>query len=387
MAQKYATIDDADEYKATNTAEAERIMSSANSKVDGLRTQQQKLSAEIAALNNDILLASTTVYVSEMATSEECKDKLSILRLKQAETIKNGKALKIVSSDPKKMLNNNVKQILRSFNAETNIIIADVTAKNVDTLRTKLQKSFEQLNKIFETDGVALSHVYLEMKFEELGLLYQYEVKREQEREEQKAIREQMLEEEKVRREIEKELIKIEKEETQFRTEISKLMVYMQKGSEVEKQLYIDKIHELEARLALVQKDKENALQREQNTRAGFVYIISNIGSFGEDIYKIGMTRRLEPMDRIKELGDASVPFEFDVHAMIFSEDAPALETTLHQTFRGREVNKVNLRKEFFRVSLDEIESTVKENYNATVTFTKIAEAQQYRASLTMATV
>ena len=132
----------------------------------------------------------------------------------------------------------------------------------------------------------------------------------------------------------------------------------------------------------MIEKDKENVLEREENTRAGFVYVISNIGSFGENIYKIGMTRRLEPMDRIKELGDASVPFEFDVHAMIFSADAPALETTLHNTFRGKEVNKVNLKKEFYKVSLDEIEKVVKENHNATVTFTKVAEAAQYRETL-----
>ncbi|HFM9310345.1 TPA: GIY-YIG nuclease family protein, partial [Enterococcus faecium] len=120
----------------------------------------------------------------------------------------------------------------------------------------------------------------------------------------------------------------------------------------------------------------------ELNTRAGYVYVISNIGSFGEDIYKIGMTRRLEPMDRIKELSSASVPFEFDVHAMIFSEDAPSLETKLHNHFRKQEVNKINQRKEFFKVSLDEIEKVVLENYNGTVTFTKLAKAEQYRRSL-----
>lgn len=191
-----------------------------------------------------------------------------------------------------------------------------------------------------------------------------------------------MMEEEKARREIEKEKIKIEKEEAQFKNEIGKLMSYLQKASDIEKQLYVDKIKELEEKLKLVEKDKANVLEREQNTRAGYVYIISNIGSFGEDVYKIGMTRRLEPMDRVKELGSASVPFEFDVHAMIFSQDAPDLENTLHNTFRSKQVNRVNDRKEFFKVSLNEIESVVKENYNATVTFTMMAEAYQYRETL-----
>lgn len=205
-------------------------------------------------------------------------------------------------------------------------------------------------------DGVQISQNYLSSKFEELSLIYAYMVKEEEEKEQKKAIREQMVEEEKVRREIEREKQKIEKEETQFSNEINKLMSYMQKSKDdIERQLYIDKIHELEEKLRVLQADKENVLQREQNTRAGFVYIISNVGSFGQRIYKIGMTRRLEPMDRIAELSSASVPFPFDVHAMIFSEDAPGLESILHNYFDSKRVNKVNPRKEFFRVNLDDI--------------------------------
>ena len=193
------------------------------------------------------------------------------------------------------------------------------------------------------------------------------------------------MEEEKVRREIEREKQKIEKEENQFNNEVKKLMGYMQKAKDdVEKQLYIDKIQELEDKLKALASDKENVLQREQNTRAGFVYIISNIGSFGESVYKIGMTRRLDPMDRINELSSASVPFPFDVHAMIFSEDAPALETLLHHHFQENQVNKVNARKEFFRVDLDEIKKLVLENHNATVKFVDIPDALEYRETLKM---
>lgn len=128
-----------------------------------------------------------------------------------------------------------------------------------------------------------------------------------------------------------------------------------------------------------LEKEKETVMEREANARAGFVYVISNIGSFGENIYKIGMTRRLEPMDRVKELSSASVPFEFDVHAMIFSENAPELESTLHKHFEKQSVNRVNLKKEFFHVSLDEIEKVVLENYNNTVEFTRIPVANEYR--------
>ena len=121
---------------------------------------------------------------------------------------------------------------------------------------------------------------------------------------------------------------------------------------------------------------------REANQKAGYVYVISNIGSFGEGIYKIGMTRRLDPQDRVDELGDASVPFDFDVHAMIFSDDAPRLEAALHNAFADRKLNFVNQRREFFRVSLDEIKKVVKENYDRSVEFVELAPAEQYRESI-----
>ena len=126
---------------------------------------------------------------------------------------------------------------------------------------------------------------------------------------------------------------------------------------------------------------------REANIKAGYVYVISNIGSFGENVYKIGMTRRLEPMERIDELGGASVPFKFDVHAMIFSDNAPALEAALHRAFENKKLNMVNRRREFFNVTLDEIEEVVKKNYDKTVEFVRLPEAEQYRESLKMKAV
>lgn len=377
----------ADKYYHETTDKAQKELSVIKTEVQTLKTEKKELEKEIDDLNKESIVIAANFQVDEEITSEEYKNKLTILKSKLAELVKNDRALAINSLESKKVVRDNSKQILRCFEAESASIIKAVTTKNIDTQRSKLNKSFENLNKIFEVDGMKLTLAFLEGKLEELNLTYAYQLKKELEKEEQKAIREQMLEEEKVRREIEKEKAKIEKEETQFKNEITKLMGYLQKSSDVEKQLYIDKIKELEEKLKLVEKDKENVLEREQNTRAGYVYVISNIGSFGEDVYKIGMTRRLEPMDRVKELGDASVPFEFDVHAMIFSEDAPALETTLHNTFKNNQVNKVNPRKEFFKVTLPEIEKVVKENHNATVTFTQVAKAEQYRESLRLAEI
>ncbi len=348
-----------------------------------LEQEKNNLQLEISNYEKEIIIKTTDTRDYEGITSMQLKNELSLLSIEEKELINSGKALIINSKDTKKNINYQVKQILRSFSAETENIISKVTVSNIDTYRNKLVKAYETLNNIFKVDDIELSKNILDLKLKELNLIYQYQLKIEQEKEQQKAIKEQMIEEEKVRREIEKEKIKLDKEEKQFKNEVSKLMTYLQKtDNDIEKNLYLDKIKELEEKLKLIEKDRENVLQREQNTRAGFVYVISNIGSFGENVYKIGMTRRLEPMDRVKELGSASVPFEFDVHAMIFSEDAPALETTLHQHFKKYEINKVNLRKEFFRVDLKQIEEVVKANHNATVEFTLIAKAEQYRESL-----
>ena len=146
----------------------------------------------------------------------------------------------------------------------------------------------------------------------------------------------------------------------------------------------LKKKNELEAKLDDIEKAIHDIDYREANQKAGYVYIISNIGAFGENVYKIGMTRRLDPQDRIDELGDASVPFNFDVHAMIFSDNAPALEAALHKAFEDRKVNMVNTRREFFNVTLDEIKEVVRKNFDKTIEFVDVPDAEQFRVSQKM---
>lgn len=351
--------------------------------LEKIQKEIEEAKEELLSLQAETLITHYNFSDYDALSSEDCKNKLALLKDDEKDLIKLDKAVSIDSDSSKKVINDNVKQILRCFNSECDNILMNVSGKNIDSMRNKITKSYETLNKIFSVDGISLQKKLLEYKLEELNLVYTAEIKREQERELQKAIKEQMLEEEKIRREIEAQKAKIEKDQTQCSKEIDKLMAYMQKSqSDTEKQIYIDKIKELEERLKELEATKETVLEREANARAGFVYIISNIGSFGEDVYKIGMTRRLEPMDRIKELSSASVPFEFDVHAMIFADDAPALETALHQHFEKQSVNRINLRKEFFKVTLDEVEQFVKDNFNNTVEFTKIPLATEYRQTL-----
>lgn len=355
-------------------------------KIAELDAERSELQKEVDELGREAVCAAVSIEAYEGLKSDEIKNKLVLLKTRQDELIRSDAALVVTNeSAQRRVVDSQKKQILRCFNAESSSIIGSVTAKNVDISRSKLQKSFDALNKIFAVDGVQLSHEVFALKLEELSLVYAYMVHEEEEREQRKAIREQMVEEDKVRREIEREKQKIEKEQTQFNNEVNKLMQYMQKSKDdAERNLYIEKINELEAKLKALEADKENVLQREQNTRAGFVYIISNIGSFGERVFKIGMTRRLEPMDRIAELSSASVPFPFDVHALIFSDDAPGLEAILHRHFDSNRVNRVNPRKEFFRVDLDEIKSVVIKNHNATVKFVDIPDALEYRETLKM---
>ena len=219
--------------------------------------------------------------------------------------------------------------------------VAKVRYSNIAAMEQRISRSFDALNKLGETQTCAIAPEYLDLKVSELRLAHEYQEKREAEREEQRRIREQMREEERVRREIEKAKSDAEREEQRYASALEKARQEFQRAGD-------DKGAELQRRIDLLQgqldeahETKERAISRAQLTRSGHVYVISNIGSFGEDVYKIGLTRRLDPADRIRELGDASVPFPFDVHAMIYSGDAPDLEHKLHIAFDGRRVNLV----------------------------------------------
>jgi len=204
---------------------------------------------------------------------------------------------------------------------------------------------------------------------------------KERQREEQRAIREQMREEERARKEFERAIKQAEKEEAAINQAIDRVRQELERASEQERAAYEAQLEELNAKFLEAEARNQRAISMAQQTKRGHVYIISNVGSFGESIYKIGLTRRLEPMDRIKELGDASVPFDFDVHAIIWAEDAPALETQLHKHFLLHQVNKVNHRKEFFRAQLADIRSEI-EALGVEAKWTMMSEAQQYRETL-----
>jgi hypothetical protein len=353
-------------------------------KIEKLKQEEKDYEAILKEKSSIVIAHETTVDFTDNITSNELKNTLSILQIKEKELIADGKAYRSTSyDDDYKKREKQSKKLLRAFNAETDYYLTNVRMNNVDTYRNKITNTFSTLNRLFSIDNVQITKELLNIKLEKLDATYKYYYVLEQERELLKAKKEEMREQQRVEKELQIQKDKILKEENQFRNEVVKLMKYLESSNtDIEKELYADKIKELEDKIKELEKDKKDVENRETNTRAGFVYIISNIGSFGENVYKIGMTRRLEPMDRISELSSASVPFPFDVHALIFSEDAPALETTLHNYFRKQEVNKVNSRKEFFRVNLEEIKDLVHKEFNNTVHFTDVAVAEQYRETL-----
>ena len=222
-----------------------------------LNIEIHDLKAEIEAAQREVVAVSSSVPVDYDISSAEYKDKFALAQLNEKECVSSNNAVSVHSDAPKSVINANVKQILRCFNSEAAAIIKNVTTRNIDSARSKIIKSFEMLNRIFAPDGVELNRPLLEIKLEQLNCMYGNQVMAEREKEEQRAIREQMLEEEKVRREIEREKAKLDKEERQFKNEIQKLMTYLHKADDIEKQLYVDKIKELEAKLGLLEQDRK----------------------------------------------------------------------------------------------------------------------------------
>jgi hypothetical protein len=273
------------------------------------------------------------------------------------------------------------KLMLRAFNGECDVLISKVKWNNINQMKERMQKLFVAINKLGEGFKVSINYQYLDLKQKELILEYEYQTKRQQEKEEMRAIQEELREEEKAKREFEQAQKEAEKEEANYQKALDKARKEIEVATGEKQSKLQSQIEKLELELKEAQEKKERALSMAQQTKRGHVYIISNIGSFGENVYKIGMTRRLEPIDRVKELGDASVPFQFDIHAMIYSDEAPRLENELHKAFNNKKVNMLNNRKEFFKVTLDEIEQKAKE-IGLNAEFSRLPEAMEYRETL-----
>jgi len=355
-----------------------------------------KQQQELVQVNEEVLLQSFGLYkpTYDFTNSEEYNARLKDIRQKQKDMIKDNSAtfgnldwtVNGSNSQGQKMVRDMQKLLLRAFNSECDEAIEKVKYNTYETAKKRITSSYNAISKLGKIMDVSISPLYYNSKLEELTLALEYRIKKQEEKELQKELRAQMREEAKLQKEIEAQRKKTEKEQSHYKNALEKILEQLSSASEQEQSELLEKKLEIEAKLTEINKAISDIDYREANQRAGYVYIISNVGSFGENIYKIGMTRRLDPTERVDELGDASVPFNFDIHAMIFSDDAPKLENALHKAFESRKLNMVNQRREFFSVSLDEIKEVVRKNFDKTVEFIDVAEAEQYRISEKMRT-
>ena len=368
-------------------------------KHENLQKECARMEQKVSELKNEAIFFEDAIIFQDFGlytprynfvSSEEYKIELDRIRAEQKEMIKKDSAITGAKnwtvdgskSKGNKMVSDMKKLFLRAFNSDCEDVITRVKYSNYEMSVKKIHQSADSIEKLGKTMGLMITSKYINSKIEELHLAFEYQQKKQEEKEAQKAARAEMREAAKLQKEIEEQRKKIEKEQTHYQTAYKKILKQLEQNpsdnSLLEKKL------ELENQLSDIDKAIKDIDYREANQRAGYVYIISNIGAFGENVYKIGMTRRLDPQDRVDELGDASVPFNFDVHAMIFSDDAPALEAALHKAFEDRKLNMVNTRREFFNVTLDEIKKVVKENFDKTVEFIDVPDAEQYRISQKM---
>lgn len=367
------------------------------SDLEAARVQLRALQQQILGAEDIIQLESFALYEPkyQFTNSIDYKNRLNEIRADQKGTARGLSAgvdeldlpaANLTKAQWKKLRKDALKLALRSFNSESEYCIDNVKFSNLEKMEERIRRSFETCNKLLNATSIFWKDVVLERKLQELHLAHEYQVKRQEEKEAARQAREDQREQEKLEKEIREARAKIDKERRHFTGALQKLQLRLGAANDQKErddlQTRIDELSSQNSKLDEVERLLD---YREQNARAGYVYVISNIGAFGEGIYKLGMTRRLEPLDRVDELGDASVPFRFDVHALVFSENAPALEAKLHSHFAAGRLNKVNGRKEFFRADLKEIEVVIRANYDAVVEVVHAAPAEQYRESLRLA--
>lgn len=369
----------------TEVSEKQKYISSYHDRIKDLERQ-------LTATTEDINMETYGLYRPkyDFATALGYKDKLSEIRNQQKELIRTKRAVNFFENwtvdgskaKGKKMTNDNIKIMLRAFNNECEAAINKVKYSNIQIIKDRITNSFEQINKLNEVNKCDITNQFYNLKISELYLAYEYERKKEDEREELREQREKEREDKALQKEIDSKKKLIDKDIKHINNVIDELELKLTIANEEEKEAISIQIQELKDSLNKYEEDKEELDYRLMNASAGYVYIISNIGSFGEGVFKIGVTRRLDPLDRIRELSSASVPFKFDIHALIFSYDAYKLESDLHNRFEKSRLNIVNNRKEFYKLDITDIKIELEKYKDLTIDFKEIPEAEEFRESL-----
>ena len=382
LKEKYAPITSIEDEVSTLMDRATKIqkkIDETRSSYSEKRTILKKLEQQVAIYDEKLSFAELGVYEPhfEFNDADEYKHEIKRIRDHQKAMVSDKSATKYPTSitvdgsvaKGRTLVNRQIRLTMRAFNNECEAAIANTRWNNVNAMERRILNAAKQIDKANESMNLRISERYVSLKLDELHATHEYRERMKIEKEERAELARAEREEKKLLAEAEA----AEREEERYQ----KLLDKARSEAGVDE----GRIAELEAALAEAHALSERARAMAEITKSGYVYIISNIGSFGEDVVKIGLTRRLEPDDRVKELGDASVPFGFDTHAMIYSDEAPALESALHKEFADRRVNAANMRKEFFRVDLGEVEDAVK-RLAPSASFFSDREAQEWHETL-----
>ena len=376
----YADV--AEHYEAMSQAvvAARARQAAIDSETEVLRRERDELKAQVVNLRDTVILQEVGVYeyAHDMESAADYKAALDDLRAEMKTVARAGDAVTSDSSSwtvngseakGRKMIRDMSKLLLRAYNSEADDLVAKLRPFRLDAAIDRLEKSRNAINRLgAEPMKIAITLRYHRLRVNQLRLAADWLAKKEDEKEAAKAERARLREEAKARKEIEAERLRLIKERTHYQGVIAKMREAGGTDSDVA---------DLEAQLAEIDEAVMTVESRAANTRAGHVYVISNVGSFGEQMVKIGMTRRLDPLERVKELGDASVPFKYDLHALVFSDDAVGLEKALHDRFASRRVNLVNARREFFYLTPGEVAAALAAGGGPEAVVTEFVEAPE----------
>lgn len=366
-------------------AQKRLTVSSLDSTISSRRSEAEEWKAKLLDLRDGETLQETGFYdyPNPAEDSVELQGKLADIRHTQKEMVRNKTAVHTTSgftfnnsaSKGRTFLNDMSRMALSLYNAEAENCVKNVKAGNLRTSIERLQRCSDRIKRFGKFIDLQIDGHYQWLRRQELELTARHMQAVQSEKEAERERRAELREQAKAQKELEAEMSRLRKEQEHYRNVLAKMK---ETGD-------LEEIAKLEARLAEIDKSINDVDYRAANIRAGYVYVISNTGAFGERMVKIGLTRRLEPMDRVRELSDASVPFKFDVHALFFSKDAVSLETMLHHEFEDRRVNKVNARKEFYYCTPQEVLDKLKEKNVAVVEYKVEPEAEEYRISQNIA--
>jgi hypothetical protein len=392
-AQREQLESERDAAAAALSSQAEEATAALDAELSAKTEQKAELSRQLAELKEQVVVTEETALLQEagvydyhhpLSASVEYEDALKALRERiKAMTRKDGGAVKgatqwtVNGSLPqgRKVVRDFSKLMLRAYNAEADNLVRGLKPYKLDAAKERLTKVAATIARLGRTMDIHIAGPYHELREYELELTADYRQKLAEEKEREREERERLREERKAQQEMERERARLEKERQHY---LNSLEVLRLKGDE-------EAIARHESELERIQRAIDDVDYRAANIRAGYVYVISNLGSFGDGVVKIGLTRRLDPSERVRELGDASVPFRFDTHALMFSKDAVGIEASLHQRLAARRVNRVNARREFFYATPEEVKAHLLDVAGDLLSFEETPEALEYRQSQNLA--